>query len=82
MLNNPVLLPLIPVIPWLREAFKDLGQDELAAQVANPQLMQLMILLGNLTSPNGENSATGNGADQPALPPAGLGQAQLGGTTL
>ncbi len=77
MAANPAIAPLIPIIPVLQKFFRKIGQDDVAAMVANPQMMQLQIMLNQVA---GANPANGNGnGENPAAPPAGALPAQLQG---
>jgi len=67
--SNPALFPLIPWTDLLRKHFDRLGAHEIAAQVGNPQLIQLFLVLGQLAG-GGQNAAAGNGNQATATQPS------------
>lgn len=75
---NPAIAPLIPWVPLLQSWFDKLGQQEIAAMVGNPQLIQLHVMLSQLGNPN--PASGNNNQTTPANEPAGILPAQaLGG---
>ena len=77
---NPMISGLIPWIPLLREHFRALGADEIAAMVGNPQMVQIHMLLQGLMGGSGQNAMSGNqNGTTPSGPPLGALPAQLAG---
>jgi hypothetical protein len=75
--QNPVAQQLIPWVPLLRKWFNDLGAPDIAAMVGNPELMQLNLLLTQISGKSGM-SGNGNGTTL-SQPPTGLLPAQEAG---
>ena len=76
--SNPVLQQLIPWIPLLQKHFREIGADEIAAMVGNPQLMKLHLALTQMAGPGNAQSGNANGTT-PRQPPSGALPAQLAG---
>ena len=77
--SNPMVAPLIPWIPYLRKYFEDTGAPEVSQMVGNPELIQMYLMLQQLTSP--QSAGNGNGEMSSAqpngmLPAQGFGNAQ------
>jgi hypothetical protein len=72
--GNPVVAAANPWIPLLRKWYQDLGEKELAAMVANPQMIELHTMLTQLGGgqPNVNQRPT-------AAAPSGLMPAQTSG---
>lgn len=71
---NPLVAQAIPWLDFLKEWFKDLGQPEIAAQVGDPRVVQLNLMIQQLAGPG---AAIGNGnGETPGQPPVGQMPAQ------
>jgi len=58
---NPMIAPLIPLIPVISMFFDDLGQSEISAMVGNPQMIEAYMMLQQLAMPPGPQAGNGNG---------------------
>ena len=74
---NPIVAQIVPWVDLFRRYFDRLGQHELAAQVANPQMMQLHLLLTQLAGPN--QLGGNNNGETPSTPSPGTLPAQAFG---
>lgn len=75
---NPMLGPLIPYIPILRQWFEKMGLPDIAAMVGNPQLVQLNTMLTQIGGGTGQQAGNNNG-EMPANPTPGMMPAQEAG---
>jgi len=74
---NPMVASMVPWPMVISKFFEKLGADDIAAIVANPQLIQGQMALQQQLGP-GAGQGNGNG-EQPALPAPGMMPAQAGG---
>ena len=77
---NPVGAAAVPWVMLYRKWFKDIGAEEIAAMVGNPQLMQQYLQLSVAMGQSGQ-SGNGNGEMQSAPQPGMLPAQSIGGTT-
>ena len=60
-LANPMLAPLLPIIPLFQKFFDQNGLHELAAMVGNPQMVEGYLALHGVVGQQGQNPQNGNG---------------------
>jgi len=75
---NPAAAPLIPWIMLYRKWFKDMGAEDIAAMVGNPELMNTYLQLSQVMGQQGQ-SGNGNGEMQSTPQPGMLPAQSVGG---
>ena len=77
---NPMVATMVPWPMVIAKFFEKLGANDIAAMVANPQLMQAQGAMQQALGP-GQGQGNGNG-EQPSLAPPGMMPAQSGGQSI